>query len=372
MVYYLALIPWSLGLNGSFKVGSLALDNANCVFLLMVQLLFPLITFIGNFESKTTTFSLAFDAFIYANLFALFSFSNVLLFFVGFEFLVILLFLLLLLFLQSYYWIRTSFFFFFYSLAGSLSFVLSIGGWVVFASSLFTALILMPILIKMPSFPFFYWLPEVHSESNSSISLLLAGLILKLSIYGLSRFILSTFYLSLQFLGLSLSVITLLGVAVIGCSCFRYFDLKKIIAFSSIMHLNLALVSCLSFNSCGLLSGMLISLSHSFSSIGLFLLAGMLINKTYSRYTDSLFMVDFVLRLLLVLLVLVNMNVPGSINFVGELLSLISVGAIDAFYVIGFLAISTLSCLLWFTILNRKLTCNYSYSLCLNPMLTLG
>ena len=41
----------------------------------------------------------------------------------------------------------------------------------------------------MPSFPFYYWLPEVHSESNSSISLLLAGLILKLSIYALIRFI---------------------------------------------------------------------------------------------------------------------------------------------------------------------------------------
>ena len=54
--------------------------------------------------------------------------------------------------------------------------------------------------------------------------------------------------------------------SIILLSCFRYFDLKKIIAFSSILHLNLVLVSCLSFNSCGLLSGIFISLSHSFSS----------------------------------------------------------------------------------------------------------
>ena len=154
----------------------------------------------------------------------------------------------------------------------------------------------------MPSFPFFYWLPEVHSESNSSISLLLAGLILKLSIYGLIRFILSTFYLSLQFLTTFLLIFTLLGVLIITCSCFRYFDLKKIIAFSSILHLNLVLVSCLSFNSCGLLSGIFISLSHSFSSIALFLLAGLLINKTYSRYIDSIFMLDLILRAILVLL----------------------------------------------------------------------
>ena len=105
----------------------------------------------------------------------------------------------------------------------SISFILSL---LIFISSnsLFIILISIPILIKMPSFPFFYWLPEVHSESNSSISLLLAGLILKLSIYGLIRFILSTFYLSLQFLTTFLLTFTLLGVLIITCSCFRYFD----------------------------------------------------------------------------------------------------------------------------------------------------
>jgi NADH:ubiquinone oxidoreductase subunit 4 (subunit M) len=247
------------------------------------------------------------------------------------------------------------------------------------SNSLFIILIIIPILIKMPSFPFFYWLPEVHSESNSSISLLLAGLILKLSIYGLIRFILSTFYLSLQFLTTFLLIFTLLGVLIITCSCFRYFDLKKIIAFSSILHLNLVLVlhlnlvlvSCLSFNSCGLLSGIFISLSHSFSSIALFLLAGLLINKTYSRYIDSIFMLDLILRAILVLFILANLNVPGSINFIGEILSLISILSIDTFYIIFFLFTSFLSSLFWFIILNRKLTYNYSYSLWLNHLLIL-
>jgi NADH:ubiquinone oxidoreductase subunit 4 (subunit M) len=186
----------------------------------------------------------------------------------------------------------------------------------------------------------------VHSESNSSISLLLAGLILKLSIYGLIRFILSIFYLSLLFLTTLLLTLTLLGVLIIASSCFRYFDLKKIIAFSSILHLNLVLVSLLSFNSCGLLSGMFISLSHSFSSIALFLLAGLLINKTYSRYIDSIFMLDLILRVLLVLFLLANLNVPGSINFIGELLSLISIISIDTLFIIFFLFTSFLSSLL--------------------------
>jgi len=55
-----------------------------------------------------------------------------------------------------------------------------------------TSIIAIPTGIKIPSFPFFYWLPEVHCEGNSSISLLLAGLLLKLGIFGILRFILSS------------------------------------------------------------------------------------------------------------------------------------------------------------------------------------
>ena len=82
LLYYFSLIPWSLNLNGNYKIGWIAIDNANIVFLLLIQLLFPLITWIGNFESKTITFSLIFDNLIYINLFILFSLSNVLLFIV--------------------------------------------------------------------------------------------------------------------------------------------------------------------------------------------------------------------------------------------------------------------------------------------------
>jgi len=154
---------------------------------------------------------------------------------------------------------------------------------------------------------------------------------------------LSTFFLSLHFLSSLLLTITLFGLLIITCSCFRYFDLKKIIAFSSILHLNLVLISMLSFNSCGLLSGIFISFSHSFSSISLFLFIGLIINKTYSRYIDSIFMLDIIIRALLMLFILSNLNVPGSINFIGELLSFISIFSIDTFYVIFFLFTSFLN-----------------------------
>ena len=90
-----------------------------------------------------------------------------------------------------------------------------------------------------------------------------------------------------------------MGLIIVSCSCFRFFDLKKIIAFSSILHLNLTLVSIYSFTSIGLLCGILTSISHGFCSVSLFLFAGVLMNKTYSRYLDSLFYIDSILTKIL-------------------------------------------------------------------------
>ena len=107
-----------------------------------------------------------------------------------------------------------------------------------------------------------YWLPEVHCEANTSISLFLAGLLLKLSVFGIIRYIIVSFYLSLRFISSILIYVIVIGLVIIGCSYFRYYDLKKIIALSSILHLNLVFMSMLSLNSSGVYCGLIISISH--------------------------------------------------------------------------------------------------------------
>ena len=70
------------------------------------------------------------------------------------------------------------------SIFGSITFIISL--LIVILSQLLISslFILFPFFIKIPSFPFFYWLPEIHCEVNSSISLFLAGLLLKLGVFG--------------------------------------------------------------------------------------------------------------------------------------------------------------------------------------------
>jgi len=274
--------------------------------------------------------------------------------FICYESLIILLFFLLFLFTFFYYRIRSAFFLFLFSIFGSISFIISL--LIVILSQLLISylFILFPFFIKIPSFPFFYWLPEIHCEVNSSISLFLAGLLLKLGVFGCLRIILSSFFLALRFLSSFVLSFSLMGVLIVSCSCFRFFDLKKIIAFSSILHLNLTLVSIYWLNSISCLCGIITSISHGFCSVGLFLFSGFLINKTYSRYLDCFFFIDCMFRGVLLLFLLCNLSFPGSFNFVGEILALISIVEIDLIFCLTFLVSGFLSCFYWFLILNRK------------------
>ena len=125
--------------------------------------------------------------------------------------------------------------------------------------------------------------------------------------------------MSLRYFSTILIYIILIGIIIINCSYFRYYDLKKIIALSSILHLNLTFHSMLSLNSSGIYCAIVIPLSHSLSSIGLSLFMGLLINKTNTRLLDAFFFISSILRLLLLFFLLANNSFPSSINHIGEI-----------------------------------------------------
>lgn len=369
----------------------IGLDNGNLGLLILTSMLFPIIIAIAGFESSlqltiiniysSYTFYLIFISLECIILYCFLSY-NFLLYFVLFEYTVILLFYLVLIHSYSSYKVRASFYLFYFTCLGTILFTLSIL-LIMFNYSFYYTLyfiyylglmLLLVFAIKIPLWPLHYWLALVHSESSTSISLLLAGLMLKLGIFGLIRFVIPILYLSYIYLISLLVLLLAFGCIIVSSNSLLYEDVKKIIALSSVAHMNLTCSSILSLNSNGFYSAHITSISHAFSSIALFLFSGFLYIKTQSRLLDSFWFLDYFLRVVLLLLLLSNLSFPSTINFIAEFTALIAIIILDSYLLLFLFIPSIISLSLFLLLYNRKITnmsINYRLSFTLYESLIL-
>lgn len=177
--------------------------------------------------------------------------------------------------------------------------------------------------IKVPMMPFHLWLPEAHVEAPTAGSVLLAGVVLKLGSYGFVRFLIYLWpFISLYFIPL---VFLLATISVIFGSLItlRQIDIKKIIAYSSVVHMNFSLLGLFSFSLPGLLGGLIATLSHGFVSSGLFLSVGVLYERYHSRllkYYGGIAQLMPFFSVFFFFLTLGNISFPFTLNFLGEFL----------------------------------------------------
>lgn len=187
-------------------------------------------------------------------------------------------------------------------------------------------ILMLSFIIKFPIFPFHIWLPIVHVESPTIGSVILAAIILKLAYYGLIRFILPLFkdindyYIPLIYI---LSLISIIYPAIINI---KEIDMKKIIAYSSIIHMNYSIFGLFSKELTSLLSSFIIMLSHGFISASLFLLIGILYIRYHSRnlyYYRGLFTIMPIFSIIFIFIILSNISLPFTSSFIPELFILI-------------------------------------------------
>jgi len=119
-------------------------------------------------------------------------------------------------------------------------------------------------------FPFHIWLPEAHVEAPTVGSVILAGILLKLGVYGFIRFNLGIFPEASIYFSPVVYLLALIGIIYTSFTAIRQTDLKRIIAYSSIAHMNLVVLGIFSFNEIGLEGAIIQSLSHGFVSGALF------------------------------------------------------------------------------------------------------
>jgi NADH-ubiquinone oxidoreductase chain 4 len=340
----------------------LGVDGLSIYFVLLTTIIMP-IALLSNWNSINSKNVLSFVVIILlleTLLLAVFLVLDILLFYIFFESILPPLFLLIGLFGSSNK-VRASFYLFLYTLLGSLFMLLSI---ITMASIMgttdFDALfktnfeyttqlflfygIFIAFAVKTPTIFLNTWLLKAHVESPLSGSIILAGIVLKLSLYGIFRLILPLLpkaSLNYTFIVYVIGVITIIYASF---STLRTIDVKELIAYSSVSHAAVYLLGAFSNTIQGIEGAITLGLAHGFVSSGLFICAGGILYDRSSTilisYYRGIGQIMPIFSILFFILSLGNCGVPLTLNFLGEFMSIY--GVFERMPILGILASSSI------------------------------
>lgn len=158
--------------------------------------------------------------------------------------------------------------------------------------------------------------------------MLLASLLLKLGGYGFLRFSISILHAGAEYYGPIVSALALLGVIYGSLSTIRQTDLKRVIAYSSVAHINLVILGLFSFNKQGIEGAIYLIVAHGVVSAALFFCVGVVYDRYHSRllkYYGGLAVIMPLFSFFFFSFTLANIGFPGTSNFLGELLLFLGV-----------------------------------------------
>lgn len=184
-------------------------------------------------------------------------------------------------------------------------------------------LFFIPLAIKIPMVPGHLWLLEAHPEAPTIGSMILAGLLLKLGTYGFVRILMMVFIQATDYYRSIILTISLIGLIYTSFILLLQYDIKRIIAYSSVAHMNYGLLGLFSESLEGIAGALVLMISHGFTSSGLFLLAGLLYDRFHDRVIYNYSGLIRIMPLMagcFFLVLLSNFGFPGSLNFIGEVL----------------------------------------------------
>jgi NADH-quinone oxidoreductase subunit M len=186
--------------------------------------------------------------------------------------------------------------------------------------------------IKVPLFPFHTWLPDAHVEAPTAGSVILAGVLLKMGVYGLLRFAFPLFPIAATFFAPYLAFLAVIGIIYGALVAMVQPDLKKLVAYSSVSHLGFVVLGLAAMNAQGVQGAVYQMISHGVSTGGLFLIVGMLSDRRHTRLISEFGGLKSVTpRLVAAFLVITlsSIGLPGLNGFVGEFLILLGAFAWD-------------------------------------------
>jgi NADH-quinone oxidoreductase subunit M len=137
--------------------------------------------------------------------------------------------------------------------------------------------------IKIPMFPFHTWLPDAHVEAPTPVSVILAGVLLKMGVYGILRINVPILPEATLWAQTTVAIFGVINIVYAAFVCLAQRDLKKLIAYSSVSHMGFCLLGMASFTPQGINGCVYQMFNHGIISPALFLIAGVIYDRAHHR-----------------------------------------------------------------------------------------
>lgn len=188
--------------------------------------------------------------------------------------------------------------------------------------------------VKLPIFPFHTWLPDAHSEAPAPVSMILAGVLLKMAGYALIRFNIEMLPDAHFYFAPVLAVLGVVNIIYASLSAFAQKNLKRRLAYSSIAHMGFVLIGISAFTTLGMSGAVLQMVSHGLIAAALFFLCGVAYDRTHTLAMDELGGLAKRMPTVFALFTagsMASLALPGMSGFVGELSIFLGFASSDAY-----------------------------------------
>jgi len=180
--------------------------------------------------------------------------------------------------------------------------------------------------VKLPVVPLHTWLPDAHVDAPTPVSMLLAGILLKMGGYGLVRMNLQMLPEAFKILAPVIVILGLINLIYAAIITFAQDDLKKLVAYSSVSHMGIVLIGLGALNTAGVTGAVFQMFAHGVISAGLFMMVGVIYLRTKTRSIKELSGIGQAAPKIFyfsLAIVLASLGLPLFIGFAAEVLAFI-------------------------------------------------